>query len=106
MKKTEKIPTVVAVKLKKQEDKRSRKEKWDDYQAEQLKAEREKVKGYEELAKIHSAYISILLKELGATKDNMITITAAEVTEALQKYEARALPNKDGSFGLYCEVTE
>ena len=31
---------------------------------------------------------------------------AAEVTEALQKYETRAFPNKDGSFGLYCEVTE
>lgn len=68
--------------------------------------ERQKVAGYEQLAKVHSAYISILLKKLGATKDNMITITAAEVTEALQKYEARALPNNDGSFGLYCEVTE
>lgn len=106
MQKTEEMPTVVAVKMKKQEDKRNRKEKWDDYQAEQLKAEREKVAGYEELAKIHSAYISILLKRLEATKDNMITITAAEVTEALQKYEARAFPNNDGSFGLYCEITE
>ena len=67
--------------------------------------EREKVKGYEQLAKVHSAYISILLNKLGATKDNMITITAEEVTEALTKYEARALPSEDG-FSLYCEVNE
>ena len=67
--------------------------------------EREKVAGYEQLAKVHAAYISILLNKLGATKDNMITITSAEVTEALKKYEARALPSEDG-FSLYCEVIE
>ena len=67
--------------------------------------ERQKVAGYEQLAKVHSAYISILLQKLGATKDNMITITSAEVTEALKKYEARALPSEDG-FSLYCEVIE
>lgn len=67
--------------------------------------ERQKVAGYEQLAKVHSAYISILLKKLGATKDNMITITSAEVTEALKKYEARALPSEDG-FSLYCEEIE
>ena len=65
--------------------------------------EREKVAGYEQIAKVHSAYISILLNELGATKDNMITITASEVTEALKKYEARAI-QVDGGYGLYCEV--
>lgn len=67
--------------------------------------EREKVAGYEQLAKVHSAYISILLNRLGATKDNPITITAAEVTEALEKYEARAMPADDG-FNIYCEVIE
>lgn len=66
---------------------------------------REKVAGYEQIAQVHSAYISILLKRLGATKDNMITITASEVTEALKKYEARAMPAEDG-FSLYCEVIE
>ena len=64
--------------------------------------ERQKVAGYEQIAQVHSAYISILLNRLRATKDNMITITAAEVTEALKKYEARAMPAKDG-FSLYCE---
>jgi histone H3/H4 len=105
MKKTEEMPTVVAVKMKKQEDKRSRKEKWDNYMEEQLKAEREKVAGYEELAKIHSSYISILLKRLEATKDKPITITSKDVKEALTKYEARAIPSTDG-FRLYCEAIE
>ena len=68
-----------------------------------LKEEREKVAGYEQLAKVHSAYITILLKELGATQDNMITITASEVKEALEKYEARAI-QADGGYSLYCEV--
>ena len=67
--------------------------------------EREKVAGYEQIAKVHSAYISILLKKLGAAKDNMITIMAAEVTEALKKYEARAIQTEDG-YSLYCEVIE
>ena len=66
---------------------------------------REKVAGYEQIAKVHSAYISILLKELGATKDNMITITAGEVKEAMEHYEARAV-QADSGYSLYCEVTE
>ena len=79
--------------------------KQNDKLVKMLAEERQKVKGYEQLAKVHSAYISILLQKLGATKDNMITITSAEVTEALKKYEARALPSEDG-FSLYCEVIE
>lgn len=65
--------------------------------------EREKVRGYKEIAKVHSAYISILLNRLGATKDNMACITAGEVKEAIEKFEARAMLTEDG-FGLYCEV--
>jgi len=79
--------------------------KQNDKLVKMLAEERQKVAGYEQLAKVHSAYISILLQKLGATKDNMITITSAEVTEALKKYEARALPSEDG-FSLYCEVIE
>lgn len=78
-----------------------------DMQKDKLKrmliAEREKVAGYEQTAKVHSAYISILLNKLGATEDKPITITASEVKEALEKYEARAVPAEDG-YGLYCEV--
>ena len=65
--------------------------------------EREKVAGYEQIAKVHSAYISILLNKLGATRKNMITITAREIKEALKMYETRAIRDDDG-YSLYCEV--
>lgn len=91
--------------LKKREDARSRREKWDDYQAEQFEILKGKIAGYEEVAQVHSAYISILLKKLGATEDNMVTITPSEVTEALKKYEARAVNTGEG-WGLYCEGKE
>lgn len=64
--------------------------------------EREKVAGYEQIAKVHSAYIAILLKRLGATADNKVAISAGEVKEALAHYEARAVQAEDG-YGLYAE---
>lgn len=70
-----------------------------------LKTEREKVKGYEQVAKVHSAYISILLKRLGATEENKVDIPASKVTEALARYEARAMATEKG-FGLYYEEIE
>lgn len=86
--------------LKKKEDARSRREKWDDYQAEQFEKEKEKVAGYEQVAKMNSAYIAILLKRLGATKDNKVIIPASEVTEALTKYGTWATAAGEG-FALY-----
>lgn len=78
-------------------------------QEEKLKqiiaTERKKLKAYKQIVKGHSAYISILLKKLGATKDNVITITAEEVAEALKKYETRGIPI-DGGFSLYYEDVE
>lgn len=68
-----------------------------------VERERQKVKAYERIAKVHSAYISILLNKLGATNDNTITIKTSEVTEAMDKYESRAIPTEDG-WQLYCEV--
>lgn len=47
--------------------------------------EREKVAGHEELAKIQTSYIAILLKKLGATKDNPVTITREDVSESIAK---------------------
>ena len=90
-------------KHKKKLDRLSRDKKWEFVFEEKYEAEQKKVKGYEEIARVHSAYITILLKRLGATQDNMVTVTAAEIKEAMQKYEARAVPS-DGSWGLYCEV--
>ena len=75
-----------------------------DKQKDKLKrmliAEREKVEGYEQIANVHSAYISILLKRLGATEDNKVDVQAAEIAEALEKLEARAVATESG-FGLY-----
>ena len=74
--------------------------------------EREKVAGYEQIAKVHSAYIAILLKRLRATADNKVIISAGEVKEALTHYEARAvqISDKCGLYGdgcgLYYEVIE
>ena len=79
--------------------------KKNDKLVKMLTEEREKVAGYNQIAKVHSAYISILLKRLEATEDKPVTITASEVTEALTKYEARAMQTEDG-FNLYCEVIE
>lgn len=63
--------------------------------------EREKVAGYEQIAKLHSAYITVLLQKLGATKDSPATITNEEVTEAMKK-EARGIPTGEG-WKLYVE---
>ena len=67
---------------------------------EMVEREREKVAGYVQVAKVHSAYISILLKKLGATEENKVEIKATEITEALEKYEARAIATEEG-FALY-----
>jgi hypothetical protein len=89
-----------------EKDKRSRKQKWIDHLEKLLEAERQKVAGYEQLAKVHSAYISILLKKLGATDSNTaISLTQAEVKEALEKNETRALIDRDG-YKLYCDSIE
>ena len=88
---------------KKAREQKRRTRAWYRYYEELIAKEREKVKGYKELATVHSAYISILLEKLGATKDSMITIKPSEVTEAIQKYETRVMPAEDG-YGLYYEV--
>lgn len=66
-----------------------------------VEAEREKVAGYEQLAKLHAAYIAFLLQKLGATKDNPITITKEDVAGAME-LEVLGLPDGEG-FKLYIE---
>ncbi len=68
-----------------------------------VKDEREKARGYEQLAEVHGAYIGILLKRLGADKENAVVIRAEDVTDALKNYETRALPGEDGAWSLYWE---
>ena len=64
--------------------------------------EKEKAKAYEHLIKTYSAYISILLRKLVATKGNAVVISSDDVKEASEKYETRGLP-VEGGFGLYYE---
>ena len=80
-------------------------EKRNEALVKMVESEREMVAGYEQLAKVHSAYIAILLKKLEATKDNAVTVTGEEIKKAMEKYEARAMYEPtDKSWKLYCEV--
>lgn len=65
--------------------------------------EREKVAGHEQITKLYSAYIAILLEKMGTTKDAAVDISRTEATEAMSRIEARAIPTDDG-WSLYCEV--
>ena len=68
-----------------------------------IEEEREKVAGHEQIAKVHSAYIYILLKRLGATKDNAVGINSQEIAEAIEKDEVRAFISEQGALSLYYE---
>lgn len=83
-------------------DEIKRQDKWIKHLQEQFTAERNKIYGYEEMAKVYSAYIYILLQKLGATKDNAVDIKLSEAEEALTKGETRATKTEDG-WGLYYE---
>ena len=91
--------------LKSKEEARSRREKWDDYQAEQFEKEKEKVAGYEQIVKLYGAYVAILLEKLGATQDKPVNISKADATDTMSRIEARAMPSEDG-WCLYCEVVK
>lgn len=71
-----------------------------------LMEERQKVEGYNELFKVHTAYISILLKKLGATEDKAVTISQEEVKGALEKLEPRAVVEGNGDLKLYFAEVE
>lgn len=82
-----------------------------DKQKEKLKQmleeERVRVKGYEEVAKLHNAYISILLSKLNATEDNAVTISLDDVSYAMSHFETRAyIDEKKGEWKLYCVEKE
>lgn len=68
---------------------------------EMVKAEKEKVAGYNQIAKLHSAYIAILLDKLGGTEDNPILIENIDVTNALEETEVRGYPPYEGAWCLY-----
>lgn len=68
-----------------------------------LEEERQKVSGYKELSHIQNAYIAIALNRMGATAENPVPIINTEVTEAMERYEVRAVIGEDGGFKFYCE---
>lgn len=88
---------------KKAREQKRRARAWYRYYENLIAAERTKIAAYEQLAKVNTAYVAILLDKLGATKDHAVTITHKEITEAMKKYEARA-STIDVGFSLYCEV--
>ena len=66
--------------------------------------EKEKSKAARELMGVYCAYITILLQKLGATKDNMVSITGPEIKEVMEKYETRAVYDGENKvYSLYCE---
>ena len=67
---------------------------------------RKDIAGHEELAKIHTAYVGVLLNKLGATKESPVTITNEEVREALAKCDVRATVADSCAWNLYCEVKD
>lgn len=68
--------------------------------------ERQKVAGHEELANIQTAYIALLLKKLGADKDNAVTITKEDVSEVIAKDIVRVGFADVGVFKFYVEESE
>ncbi|MBQ4145888.1 MAG: hypothetical protein IJD36_04585 [Clostridia bacterium] len=62
---------------------------------------REREKGYEQVAQVYSAYIAILLKRIGATEDNPVTVGGKEIAEALNNIETLALPDDSGEWKLF-----
>lgn len=64
---------------------------------------RQVIAGHEEVARIQTACIAILLNKLKATKENPVTITAEEVKEALKTDNVKAGIEEAGVWKLYCE---
>lgn len=79
--------------------------KKNDTLVHRVKEEREKIAGYEELAKLHTAYIAFLLDKLGATEDNAVLIKDTDVKAMLQGYEVRGL-QADNGWNIYCQKLE
>ena len=73
---------------------------------DELAVEKQKAIGYEELTRIHNAYIAILLHRLNATKEESVAITKEEVSHAMNHFEARAFSQDEGVWNFYCDEVE
>ena len=70
---------------------------------QRYETEREKVKAYEQIIQIHSAYMGILLKALGATEEKPFEYTHEAVTNAMENINAMAIPTENGFKLFYVE---
>ena len=72
---------------------------------EMVERERENVAGYKQTSEIQNAFIAVLLNKLKATSDKTVTITRAEINEAMTKCDVRVLAVPETmSWELYCET--
>lgn len=68
-----------------------------------LNDEKDRVDAHKEIAKVHTAYIAILLKKLGATsEETAFEILDEEVSQAIKKYETKGVANNKGAWKLFC----
>lgn len=74
---------------------------WHAYYENRIAADKEKIRGYEQLANVHSAYIAILLKRLGATEDSAVSIQPQEIADAIEKAVVKVTISEDGTYNLF-----
>lgn len=67
--------------------------------------ERGRVKAYEQIVKMYSAYMAVLLNALSAVKDKPFKLKHSEITKGLEEFEVRAIPSEAG-FDMYVEKKE
>ena len=66
-----------------------------------LQEAREQVEAHEQIAKMHSAYIALLLERLNADKDHPVELTQDIINKAMVRMEARASVPEEGKFCMY-----
>lgn len=98
MKKPKKVTAESAIKAYKEADYKIR----IDTLIRRVEEERAKEKGYKELIKVYTAYIAILLKQMGADENNAVAIGNDMVKSAMGGLKVRATVN-NGEFKLFYE---
>lgn len=64
---------------------------------------KETIAGYEDVSNIQNAYIAVLLKRLGATEENPVSITNDEVREMMCSKPVTANIVEQGKWQFYIE---
>ena len=72
----------------------------------ELADEKQKAEGYEEIARVHNAYIAFLLHKLGATEEAPVVIRGEDIKHALEHLETRVLVGEAGVWKFFCDEVE